>query len=122
MKMNGTMFRRALLSALVLASLGACVKAKEQAVVAVDEAKLNLASARRLGAEKSSRRLMNQASAKLRDAQDALKAGRHSSARKLAQEASSLAAVAQGEAKAAKAASDAAKAAQTKRRKSSGKK
>jgi len=85
---------------LFLGGLSACSKGKEQAAVGIDEAKLNISSARKAGAERYARKTMDEAGKKLDIAQSNFRKGNYGYAKKQAGEASSLALLAQSEAQA----------------------
>ena len=90
------------LGSIALGALSGCSKGKEQTVVALDEAKLSIADARKAGATLSNSAL-REAEDKLRQAEDSFKKGDYKRARNMASEvtASSVRAKSEAERRAA---------------------
>jgi len=82
---------------MAIGALSGCGKGKEQAVVALDEARLTISDARKAGATLSSPALRD-AEAKLRDAEQSFKKGDYKLATTSASQASAAAASAKSEA------------------------
>ncbi|MBI4057630.1 MAG: DUF4398 domain-containing protein [Elusimicrobia bacterium] len=92
-----------LLGGLVVGVLSGCSKSKEQAVVAMDEARLTLSSAKKAGAESLAYKTLMGAESRLTGAEQRFKEGNYSAANEEATVANQLANQAKSEAETKKA-------------------